>query len=94
MIIKMVFFYLFPLLFMSVAYIQIIRVLWKSGNAPHQAMDLTGSRSGQVNTFAMNMNASTEGQLRSRRKAAKMLVAVVVMFAFCFLPVHLLSVLR
>ncbi|KAJ8941759.1 hypothetical protein NQ318_023116 [Aromia moschata] len=55
---------------------------------------LTGNRSGQVNTFAMNMNASTEGQLRSRRKAAKMLVAVVVMFAFCFLPVHLLSVLR
>lgn len=38
MIIKMVFFYLIPLLFMSVAYIQIIRVLWKSGNAPHQAM--------------------------------------------------------
>ncbi|KAJ8924451.1 hypothetical protein NQ315_007248 [Exocentrus adspersus] len=95
MIVKMVCFYLFPLLFMSVAYIQIIRVLWKSGNAPHQAMDLTGCRSGsQVNTFAMNMNASTEGQLRSRRKAAKMLVAVVVMFAFCFLPVHLLSVLR
>ncbi|CAH0551961.1 unnamed protein product [Brassicogethes aeneus] len=42
----------------------------------------------------MNMNASTEGQLRSRRKAAKMLVCVVVMFAICFLPVHLLSVLR
>ncbi|CAH1169552.1 unnamed protein product [Phaedon cochleariae] len=56
--------------------------------------NLTGGRSGQLNTFAMNMNASTEGQLRSRRKAAKMLVAVVVMFAFCFLPVHLLSVLR
>ncbi|KAJ8976072.1 hypothetical protein NQ317_002547, partial [Molorchus minor] len=54
---------------------------------------LTGTRAGQVNTFAMNMNASTEGQLRSRRKAAKMLVAVVIMFAICFLPVHLLSVL-
>nr|XP_023024772.1 orexin receptor type 2-like [Leptinotarsa decemlineata] len=94
MIVKMVFFYLIPLLFMSVAYIQIIRVLWKSGNAPHHAMDQTGKRLGQMNTFAMNMNASTEGQLRSRRKAAKMLVAVVVMFAICFLPVHLLSVLR
>lgn len=40
------------------------------------------------------MNTSTEGQLRSRRKAAKMLVVVVVMFAICYFPVHLLSVLR
>lgn len=38
MIVKMAVFYLLPLLFMSVAYIQIIRVLWKSGNVPHQAM--------------------------------------------------------
>lgn len=34
------------------------------------------------------------GQLRARRKAAKMLVAVVVMFAVCYFPVHLLSILR
>ncbi|XP_063905594.1 orexin/Hypocretin receptor type 1-like isoform X2 [Zophobas morio] len=92
---KMVMFYLIPLLFMSVAYLQIIRVLWKSGNVPHQIMDASGGGGGrQVNTFAMNMNASTEGQLRSRRKAAKMLVAVVVMFAICYFPVHLLSILR
>ncbi|XP_068893485.1 orexin/Hypocretin receptor type 1-like isoform X2 [Tenebrio molitor] len=94
-ILKMVMFYLIPLLFMSVAYLQIIRVLWKSGDVPHQMMDASGGGGGrQVNTFAMNMNASTEGQLRSRRKAAKMLVAVVVMFAFCYFPVHLLSILR
>ncbi|XP_056637487.1 orexin receptor type 2-like [Diorhabda sublineata] len=96
-LVKMIFFYIIPLLFMSVAYLQIIRVLWKSGKAPHQAMDFTGSRLTnrcQLNSFAMNMNTSTEGQLRSRRKAAKMLVAVVIMFAICFFPVHLLSVLR
>ncbi|ERL88324.1 hypothetical protein D910_05711 [Dendroctonus ponderosae] len=40
------------------------------------------------------MNTTTEGQLRSRRKAAKMLVAVVAMFAFCFFPIHLLNILR
>ncbi|KAG5868993.1 hypothetical protein JTB14_014374 [Gonioctena quinquepunctata] len=91
MIVKMVLFFLIPLLFMSIAYMQIIRVLWKSGNVAHQAM---GKRFCQQNSFAMNMNTSTEGQLRSRKKAAKMLVVVVVMFAFCFLPVHLLSVLR
>ncbi|KYB26242.1 orexin receptor type 2 isoform X1 [Tribolium castaneum] len=93
-ILKMVLFYLIPLLFMSIAYLQIIRVLWKSGNVPHQIMDASGGGGRQTNTFAMNMNASTEGQLRSRRKAAKMLVAVVVMFAFCYFPVHLLSILR
>ncbi|KAH0821847.1 hypothetical protein GEV33_000944 [Tenebrio molitor] len=38
-ILKMVMFYLIPLLFMSVAYLQIIRVLWKSGDVPHQMMD-------------------------------------------------------
>lgn len=39
-------------------------------------------------------NSSTMGQLRARRKAAKMLVAVVVMFAVCYFPVHLLNILR
>lgn len=39
-------------------------------------------------------NSSTMGQLRARRKAAKMLVAVVVMFASCFFPVHVLNILR
>ncbi|KAG5862190.1 hypothetical protein JTB14_030269 [Gonioctena quinquepunctata] len=38
MIVKMVFFYMIPLLFMSIAYIQIIRVLWKSGKMPHHLM--------------------------------------------------------
>lgn len=53
-------------------------------------------RSGQSqeNSFSMNMNASTEGQLRSRRKAAKMLVAVVVMFALCYFPVYLYNIIR
>ncbi|XP_046385210.1 5-hydroxytryptamine receptor 1-like [Ischnura elegans] len=41
-----------------------------------------------------NTNVSTEGQLRSRRKAAKMLVAVVLMFAVCYFPVHLLGIMR
>lgn len=39
-------------------------------------------------------NSSTMGQLRARRKAAKMLVAVVVMFASCYFPVHVLNILR
>ncbi len=38
--------------------------------------------------------SSAETQLMARRKAAKMLIAVVVMFGICYLPVHLLNILR
>lgn len=34
------------------------------------------------------------GQAESRKKAVKMLVAVVVMFGLCFLPNHSLNILR
>ncbi|KAK9887507.1 hypothetical protein WA026_023057 [Henosepilachna vigintioctopunctata] len=88
---RMVFSYTFPLLFMSIAYLQIIRVLWRSGQISHQVVDVAGRQS---NSFAMNMNTTTEGQLKSRKKAAKMLVAVVIMFAICYFPVHLFSLLR
>ena len=37
---------------------------------------------------------AAETQLIARRKAAKMLIAVVVMFGICYLPVHLLNILR
>jgi len=33
-------------------------------------------------------------QMESRRKAAKMLFAIVLMFAICFFPNHLINVLR
>ena len=44
--------------------------------------------------LTVNSNASIELQLRSRRKAAKMLVVVVIVFAVCYFPVHLVSILR
>ncbi|XP_047540080.1 orexin/Hypocretin receptor type 1-like [Vanessa atalanta] len=102
-IIKALFLYTFPLLLMMIAYCQIVRVLWRSDNIPgHTESHTLCPASGQNNWLAANRrttpsihaNASTEGQLRSRRKAAKMLVAVVIMFAVCYFPVHLLSVLR
>lgn len=49
-ILKMVLFYLIPLLFMSIAYLQIIRVLWKSGNVPHQIMGEFKAFSSRFNT--------------------------------------------
>lgn len=37
---------------------------------------------------------TTQVQLRSRRKAAKMLVSVVVMFTLCCFPVHTINLIR
>ncbi|CAH2057392.1 unnamed protein product, partial [Iphiclides podalirius] len=103
-IIKALFLYTFPLLLMMIAYCQIVRVLWRSDNIPghteSHTLCSTPSRpnnwlaASRRTTTSIHANASTEGQLRSRRKAAKMLVAVVIMFAVCYFPVHLLSVLR
>ncbi|XP_061724272.1 orexin/Hypocretin receptor type 1-like [Cydia pomonella] len=103
-IIKAVFLYTLPLFLMMIAYCQIVRVLWRSDNIPghSESHQLCTTPTGQNNWLAakrrttpsIHANASTEGQLRSRRKAAKMLVAVVVMFAVCYFPVHLISVLR
>lgn len=45
-------------------------------------------------TLSINSNASTEMQLRSRRKAARMLVVVVIVFAVCYFPVHIINILR
>ncbi|CAG5049741.1 unnamed protein product [Parnassius apollo] len=80
-IIKILFLYTIPLLLMTIAYHQIVKVLWRSDKIPGQAETKKLASAEQI-------------QLRSRRKAAKMLVAVVVMFAVCYFPVHLLSVLR
>ncbi|XP_013176423.1 PREDICTED: orexin receptor type 1-like [Papilio xuthus] len=80
-VIKVLFIYTIPLLVMTVAYRQIVRVLWRADNVPGQAE-------------TVKLATAEQSQLRSRRKAAKMLVAVVAMFAVCYFPVHLLSVLR
>ncbi|XP_046739134.1 orexin receptor type 2-like isoform X1 [Diprion similis] len=88
-IIKLVILYTAPLLFMSIAYWQIVRVLWRSDIPGHNF----SSRGSHV-IATTNNPGNLEGQLRSRRKAAKMLVAVVLMFAVCYFPVHLLSILR
>ncbi|XP_012253675.2 orexin receptor type 2-like isoform X2 [Athalia rosae] len=88
-IVKLVLLYTAPLLFMSIAYLQIVRVLWRS-DIPGHNFPTRGSH--EIATT--NNPGNLEGQLRSRRKAAKMLVAVVLMFAVCYFPVHLLSILR
>lgn len=41
-----------------------------------------------------NRTPNTEVQLQTRRKAAKMLITVVVVFGICNLPVHILNIIR
>ncbi|XP_077259853.1 orexin receptor type 2 [Temnothorax americanus] len=89
-VVKLIFLYTMPLLFMSVAYWQIVRVLWRS-DIPGHNLSTRVCRSTEI---PLSGGGNPEGQLRSRRKAAKMLVAVVITFAICFFPVHLLSILR
>ncbi|XP_076028725.1 orexin receptor type 2-like isoform X2 [Oratosquilla oratoria] len=81
-----------PLIFMAVAYVQIVRVLWHQAIPGHR--ETTNSCSRRHETLTNGLNVATEGQIRSRRKAAKMLVAVVVMFGLCYLPVHAISIIR
>ncbi|KAL0812091.1 hypothetical protein ABMA28_009475 [Loxostege sticticalis] len=80
-VLKVLFIYTIPLILMTVAYYQIVMVLWKNKKIPGQAETI-------------KLAPAEQTQLRSRRKAAKMLVAVVVMFAVCYFPIHLLCILR
>ncbi|XP_076765786.1 orexin/Hypocretin receptor type 1 isoform X2 [Xylocopa sonorina] len=89
-IVKLIFLYTGPLIFMSVAYWQIVRVLWRSDIPGHNL----SSRTSQMSQIPPSSGGNPEVQLRSRRKAAKMLVTVVITFAICYFPVHLLNVLR
>ncbi|XP_071164128.1 orexin receptor type 2-like [Mytilus edulis] len=81
--------YLLPMICICVAYIQISHVLWKG--------DIPGDGDSRSVTQPMmdtrRMNVANE-QLASRRKAAKMLITVVLAFAVCYFPVHLLNISR
>ncbi|XP_049545190.1 neuropeptide SIFamide receptor-like isoform X3 [Anopheles darlingi] len=96
-IVKFVLLYTLPLLFMTIAYFQIVRVLWRSDTIPGHR-ESRNQPCGTVHSTRTTLNCvgntSTMGQLRARRKAAKMLVAVVIMFAGCYFPVHMLNVAR
>ncbi|XP_034947917.1 orexin receptor type 1-like [Chelonus insularis] len=82
--------YFGPLTFMTITYWKIIRVLWRSHipgyNLPRCAAPMP--------LAASTLNENLEDQLASRKKAAKMLVVVVFVFAICYAPVHLLTILR
>ena len=53
------------------------------------------SRGAQQRTGTkMQHQGSHEAALNTRRKVAKMMIAVVLVFAICYLPVHTLNIVR
>nr|AKQ63076.1 allatotropin receptor 1 [Platynereis dumerilii] len=84
---KMVALYFLPIILMSVTYGNIVICLWS--NAIPCEPTTASSR-----PLHNNSRTTAEAQLIARRKAAKMLIAVVVMFGVCYLPVHLTNILR
>ncbi|XP_023237927.1 orexin receptor type 1-like isoform X2 [Centruroides sculpturatus] len=90
--------YVAPFALMSVLYYQIARVLWNKNIPGSGESELTNrspkktERNGALRHTTSQ--ATFAGQIRSRRKAAKMLIAVIVMFGLCYLPVHLINTLR
>ncbi|XP_042904831.1 orexin receptor type 2-like [Parasteatoda tepidariorum] len=98
----LLFLYVAPFVLMIVAYYQIAKVLWNknipgSSEMNHHPTHTTISKHKGKNGTTVRLitvNPSCEGQIQSRRKAAKMLIAVVVIFGLCYLPVHLINALR
>ncbi|XP_022107462.1 orexin receptor type 1-like [Acanthaster planci] len=81
--------YILPLVLMGVAYALVCLRLWSGIPTDEAQRPGSAGHSKQV-----TMNKSTETQLESRRKVARMLIVVVVMFAVCNLPTHVLNVIR
>jgi hypothetical protein len=79
-------------------------IAWDSNESKKNLLTKTAdqtepnSKNKQV-TFTQASGSSTakskmKHQLNARRKAAKMLISVAVMFAICYLPIHVLNIIR
>ncbi|XP_070556250.1 orexin receptor type 2-like isoform X1 [Ptychodera flava] len=81
--------YAMPLMLITVSYVCVCRQLWLTipGSAESSGEKTAMARRG-------SSNRSMQVQLQARRRAAKMLIIVAVIFAFCYLPLHVLNVLR
>ncbi|WAR28725.1 OX2R-like protein [Mya arenaria] len=84
----LIFFYFLPLCIITCLYTHIAIVLWRKR--------VPGSAEKHLRPVQLSKRKSTDSDNRvsSRRKAVKMLVVIVVVFAMCFLPNHTLNILR
>ncbi|KAL4235776.1 Orexin receptor type 2 [Mactra antiquata] len=74
-------FYLLPLIVMSFTYLMIAICLWSSTSAR--------------NAISQNLQyESAMEQLKLRRRTARMLIVVVIMFGICYFPINALNIIR
>ncbi|XP_062618022.1 orexin receptor type 2-like, partial [Saccostrea cucullata] len=78
--------YSIPICLMAYTYAVISKQLWRK--------DLPGIVEAEHRPMNKMASSGPESQLRSRQRAAKMLIAIVVVFAVCYLPVHVLNLTR
>ncbi|BFY99600.1 hypothetical protein BsWGS_02640 [Bradybaena similaris] len=85
-----VLFYVLPMILMALTYTHIAAVLWK-----HEipGVVVASKIPGRKPMLDGNRNAQDE-QIVARRKAARMLIAVVIVFGICYMPVYLMNLLR
>ncbi|XP_060575800.1 orexin receptor type 2-like [Ruditapes philippinarum] len=87
----MVALYFLPIAMMAFSYIHISLVLWRGSISESESIELRARKPMIGRSIRVHENV---GQTESRRKAVRMLVAVVIVFALCFLPNHTLNILR
>ncbi|WAR22723.1 OX2R-like protein [Mya arenaria] len=73
-----------PMCLTFFAYTTIAIRLWKDGMSENVNSRLNASRRGPGQLSA----------LKARRKAAKMLMTIVILFGFCYLPIHVFNILK
>ncbi|XP_060554067.1 orexin receptor type 2-like [Ruditapes philippinarum] len=81
--------YFLPIAMMAFSYSHIGLVLWRGSIS--ETIELRARKPMINGGIRVHENV---GQSEGRRKAIRMLVAVVVVFAICFLPNHTLNILR
>ncbi|XP_037066840.1 orexin receptor type 2 isoform X1 [Peromyscus leucopus] len=97
--------YMAPLCLMVLAYLQIFRKLWcrqipgtssvvqRKWKQPQQPVSQPRG-SGQQSKARISAVAAEIKQIRARRKTARMLMVVLLVFAICYLPISILNVLK
>ncbi|KAK3090682.1 hypothetical protein FSP39_013706 [Pinctada imbricata] len=79
--------YTMPICLMAYTYTVISRQLWRK--------DLPGTAESENRSSSKMLPLSSpETQLKSRQRAAKMLMTIVILFAVSYLPVHVLNIIR
>ncbi|KAM4692747.1 orexin receptor type 2 [Discoglossus pictus] len=97
--------YMVPLCLMILAYLQIFRKLWcrqipgtssvvQRKWKPLQCPIQSRNQGQQINKPRINAVAAELKQIRARRKTARMLMVVLLVFAICYFPISILNILK